>query len=344
MSSLEEPIKEGLKLDLFVGRLHSPQEADVLERYRVPLISLDPMPEHPWIIPSYVLDLENAGRLAAEHLLNKGHRHFTYYSKTAYAKDSRMWQGFRDRLMGTATSLTWIIRDEERILDVLPTEKEHKYVTMTQWLQHMPRPMALYLPSDHLCSNICQLAWRNDISIPEDMAILGQYNHEMICTSVEPALSSIAFPGETWGYQVAQQVDSILKGAPQPELAPISPQQVVERGSTELMALEDPIVAKGLSLIRLNAADRLPLSEILKPLPLSSRSFGIRFQQALGRSPQEELFRQRVELARKLLLETNFTVDHIADDSGFRNSESMSQHFKKWVGMTPTAFRKQNRL
>jgi len=344
IENLNTMLTHGVPIDLVLGRIHDPKELEVMERHRVPVIPLDPYPEHEWVLPTHCLDFRKAGELAAEHFLHKGHRHFAFMSVNQTEKEKLSWQGFSDACRDRAQTLEWLNREAEKIHQICPKEQTLPYESYTAWLQKNPRPKAVFLLNDNLYPHICQLAWLNGISIPEDLSFIGQDNHEMICSSVEPHLTSVAFPGERWGYRVAEQIEAYLEGRPLPDPEKIEPQQIMERESTELEALQDDLVARGLTLIRLHASKRMPLTKILNPIPLSARSFGIRFQQALGRSPQEELFRQRVELAKAQLLQTNHTVEHVADDCGFRNAESMAQNFKKWVGMTPSAFRKQNRL
>lgn len=52
--------------------------------------------------------------------------------------------------------------------------------------------------------------------------------------------------------------------------------------------------------------------------------------------------RTRIERIRTLLLETSLTISEIAHRTGFEHVEYMTVAFKRTMGCTPTAFRKQS--
>jgi AraC-like DNA-binding protein len=44
------------------------------------------------------------------------------------------------------------------------------------------------------------------------------------------------------------------------------------------------------------------------------------------------------------LLETDLTVNEVAGTSGFSEPRELTINFRKWIGLTPTAYRNQFRL
>lgn len=96
--------------------------------------------------------------------------------------------------------------------------------------------------------------------------------------------------------------------------------------------------------MRRNATNRTTISQLAAQLPISKRGFNDRFIRVVGRTPREELERMRLGIARERLLSTNQTVLHIALDCGFADVDTMVRSFKRQLGMTPTQFRKQNRI
>ena len=108
--------------------------------------------------------------------------------------------------------------------------------------------------------------------------------------------------------------------------------------------MRDPVIAKALALMRSNATNRMTIGEIASHLPVSKRSFNDRFTRVVGRTPRDELERIRLGIAREWLISTDHTVLHIALDCGFADVESMVRSFKRHLGLTPTQFRKQNRI
>lgn len=66
------------------------------------------------------------------------------------------------------------------------------------------------------------------------------------------------------------------------------------------------------------------------------------FKQALHMSPQEYLVKYRLEKGRQLLLNTNMTIQEIANHIGYEDPLAFSKILKKNYHMTPTNFRRQN--
>ncbi|AJY77699.1 hypothetical protein VN24_13085 [Paenibacillus beijingensis] len=69
-----------------------------------------------------------------------------------------------------------------------------------------------------------------------------------------------------------------------------------------------------------------------------------RFQAAWGRTPIDYLTSLRIERAKSLLLETDMTLDDIAENCGYENGFYLSRVFTKVVKIAPSRFRKMNRL
>jgi len=51
----------------------------------------------------------------------------------------------------------------------------------------------------------------------------------------------------------------------------------------------------------------------------------------------------RINRAKQLLAETNFSLDFIAEKVGIEHTEYLSRIFKKKTGLTPSRFRAQSR-
>ncbi len=83
----------------------------------------------------------------------------------------------------------------------------------------------------------------------------------------------------------------------------------------------------------------LTLSDLAGHAHTSVRSLTRRFHAETGLSPLQWLLHQRVDRARELLETTTWPMDRVARQSGLGSSESLRQHFARWVGLTPSAYR-----
>ena len=73
----------------------------------------------------------------------------------------------------------------------------------------------------------------------------------------------------------------------------------------------------------------------------SERSFLRRFRRATGQSPVEYLQTLRIEEAKQMLEATDMPIDDIALEVGYAEGSSFRRLFRKQVGMTASAYRRQ---
>ncbi|MEV7195230.1 helix-turn-helix domain-containing protein [Streptomyces sp. NPDC093510] len=84
----------------------------------------------------------------------------------------------------------------------------------------------------------------------------------------------------------------------------------------------------------------LPLGELAAHARMSLRTFTRRFQEETGMSPGRWLTAQRIELARQLLESSDLPVDVVAHRSGFGTGNSLRQHMRAVLGVSPVAYRR----
>ena len=82
----------------------------------------------------------------------------------------------------------------------------------------------------------------------------------------------------------------------------------------------------------------LTLTELAAIAHLSPNYFTRSFKQSTGFTPHQYVIRQRIERAKRLLLEGTLAIADIAVEVGFAHQSHLNRHFKRWVGVTPKAF------
>lgn len=90
--------------------------------------------------------------------------------------------------------------------------------------------------------------------------------------------------------------------------------------------------------------DKLALETLARQANMSVRTFTRRFRDETGRSPHEWLLTQRIDLARRLLENSDLTVEHVASTAGFGTSTGLRHHFQREVGLSPAAYRRTFRV
>jgi LacI family transcriptional regulator len=153
--------------------------------------------------------------------------------------------------------------------------------------------------------------------------------------------------GRKVGFEAARLLDELMAKPKRRQVVPpllVPPRGIAVRRSTEVSAVDDPLIALAMRHVREQACAGLRVSDLLAKFNVSRSVLYRRFNDALNRSPHEEILRVQLERAKRLLDESDFTLERIAELSGFQHSEYLSVAFKRELGQTPSEFRRQQRL
>ncbi|MGY0220042.1 helix-turn-helix domain-containing protein [Endozoicomonadaceae bacterium StTr2] len=94
--------------------------------------------------------------------------------------------------------------------------------------------------------------------------------------------------------------------------------------------------------IRANLERSLPVSELAAMSCMSASRLHEVFRERIGKTPHQYIIAQRLDQARRLLVETVDPVSEIAHRCGFSSQSALSHAMKKYLGITPLSYRKQN--
>ena len=138
------------------------------------------------------------------------------------------------------------------------------------------------------------------IAVPEQVAIVGTNNDELLCETAWPPLSSIVGDFARVGYVAAQLLDRMIRGetlSPEDRLVLLPPLGVMQRQSTDVLAVKDSDVADAIRFIREHACDPCSVKHVLHAVPVARRWLERQFLSQLGRTPHDEITRVRIETA-----------------------------------------------
>ncbi len=182
------------------------------------------------------------------------------------------------------------------------------------------------------------------IRVPEEMAVIGVDNDELLCELADPPLSSVALNAEAGGYQAAMLLDRMMHGRQcEPARLTVEALHVVTRRSTDIVAIDDPVVAAALRYIHDHAATAIGIGDVVEHVLLSRRALEMRFKAVTGRTPLVELRRVRLERAKRLLHETDLSLTRVASAAGFSSETYLIQVFRQELGITPARYRRRLR-
>ena len=109
----------------------------------------------------------------------------------------------------------------------------------------------------------------------------------------------------------------------------------------EKLASRGNIVDDVKMALRRNPGDFPSLERIAQGLAMSSRTLRRKLGQHDVRY-QDLLDAERRRVAEDFLLNTNMSIQQIADQCGFSEAQNFSQSFRRWLGMSPTQFRQMH--
>ncbi len=298
-------------------------------------------------IPYLTADSFNAGRIVAEHFLERGFRNFAYYSLSNVIWSQQRMEGFRGRLKeaGYSTSIYNVNAKGNSAKDWQIGRTWIKgFDGPLNWLKSLRKPVALMTCDDGVGYDLIEAAGEAGIRIPEDVAIVGMDNDEALCNTIKPPLSSIDANSEQAGFEAAELLNAMIIGK-----VPIASRailaravSVVVRQSSDILAINDPSVAAAVHFIRTRFNSLIQVTDVVEAAALSRRALEKKFRQILNRSILDEIMRVRIEHICDLLLKSSMSIDQIAASSTFVSTSHLIRAFKKNIGMPPRTFRKIN--
>lgn len=324
------------------------------------------------------VSIDNAAvaRLAAEHLVQAGLRHFGYCGVAGRTASEERRAGFAAALAALAPSRPprgtagtepghpptpgaegW--RDDLRVVRRRTGDAAHARLPafadpvaegesglgpMMRWLRGLPKPVGLLVFDDKLGERVLTACRWARIAVPQQVAVLGIGDDELMCEVSWPTLSSVRLPTPRIGFEAARMLDAAMAGrriaTPHVRIEPVG---IAARGSTDTVAVDDDLVRSAVQRVRAQAGDLVGSEQIAEALGVSRRTLDRRFERALGRTVREELVRVRMQSARSLLADRTRRIADVARACGYATAASFSRAFRRHAGRWPSDYREEVR-
>lgn len=292
-------------------------------------------------IPYVATDNEAIGRLAAEHLLERGLQHFAFcgYPPTR----TNVWlggriRGFRDRLAREGFSCRIFLGRHRTAHRWTQVQRE-----LQAWLASLPKPVGVMGCYDWRARHVLQACATMGLRVPDEVAVIGVDN-DTVCDLAAPPLTSVEQGRFQIGYQAASLLDQMMRGR-RPARAHVSvpPVGVVSRQSTDLIYVADRAVAEALRIIRERACQGLNAIAVAEAVRLSRSALDRRFRGRIGRAVDREIRRVRLARAQEMLARTSLPLRIVARETGHCSEQYLSAVFRAACHCTPTQYRLMRR-
>lgn len=308
-----------------------------LIKLKIPTILVQHDSSIPKNVPVVKTDSPSIAKMASEHFIERGLKNFAFCGFDNYE-----WSNYRKNFFcqyNADVGFETHVYSSPKNLKINDWENEQRHVC--DWLNTIPKPVGLLACNDDRGQHILEVCKRLDCKVPEDVAVIGVDNDPMICEIGDPPLSSIAMNVEYAGYEAAKLLNHMINNKKiEGQEILVSPTHIVQRQSTDILAVNDSEVASAIQFIKDNAKDKILVNDIVRSTRVSRRTLEQRFRETIHRSIYDEIRQVRIELIAKLLIETDLPISHISSIFNFTDIEHISRYFKKEKGIGLREFRK----
>jgi LacI family transcriptional regulator len=324
---------ENRKLLRQIQRVHLPT-VDLIGRYTAKEIAV------------IATDQRAVARLGAEHLLERGFKHFAFCGFSGLYYSEERCRHFVEHLKKAGYDVG-VYKGPRRhdTADFMAVEAKglSDKESLAAWIDSLPKPAGLMACNDIRAQQVLDTCGEYGIAVPESVAVVGVDNDELPCDLCNPPLSSIELNSKKIGYDAAALLERMIDGyVPPAEKILVGPLGVVVRQSTDVSAVSDPDVATASHFIRQHACEGIQVEDVLQQVQLSRSTLERRFVKLVGRTPKAQILHVQLQRVKQLLTETDYSLAKIAEIAGFSYTENMCNLFKDKIGQTPGQYRKES--
>jgi len=326
-----------------IARVESARIAEKIAATRVPVVTLDADPKilskykgvlHPGEIRT---DPHAVARLVGRHLMERGFKSFAFVG----VRD-QVWSQAREEAFVQLMTLEFGLPC--KVMNLSEQTRTQDYgrdqQLLEEWLRGLPKPLGLMACNDDCAREVMDAALLAGVAVPDDIAVVGIDNDEVLCDLCNPPLTSVVPNARRVGYEAASLLHRLMDGekvASQTIL--IEPVGLEVRQSTDVTAVPDRQIAAAVQFIRTNAFKRISVEDVLRQVPMSRTILERRFKKLLGHTPHDHILRVKLERVKEMLANSDMSLAQIADRIGFEHVEYLSVTFKRLTGTTPSRYR-----
>lgn len=307
--------------------MYSADEVERITAFGIPVVNLRPG------LTDLFINEPAVGACAAAHFIERG------LLQLAGGTTWYMGRGNAERVDGFIAAAT----RAGLPIAVMPTPRlppARLCRAIASWLRRQPLPFGLFCANDHLAEITLRACLAAGLRVPEDVALVGADNDEILCELAAVPISSVALPHEPLGAAAAVRLRELMQGRPPGRGATFAPGVVVARASSDVPHV-DPILARALACIRSRCAEGLTIDAIARAAGVHRRALERRFRRVLGRSVHDELTASRIQRAQELLANGRMPLSDVAGAVGL-SASAFAQAFVAATGQSPGAWRTRN--
>lgn len=335
-----EGILKDWKGDGCIALLQCTETLEYFRTHKIPLVDLG-LGEHKLPVPRVVTDNREIGRLAAEHFRDHGYREVfalgpgnvrMYEERLDALKKFMEADGGSVTVLNTAETMQPAVIEE---LYSIADSRGHRLEELS---------LGFFAYTDNIAGEMISLCLKHQLRVPENIAVLGIDNDDLVNSGLSVGLSSIETDQEGLGRLAANTLRDLLdhpRRKPKEIMIRHAPKEVITRRSTDCYAVRNPLVADALHWIHNNYYKGIQATDVAEAMGVTQQGLQKAFAANYARSPGQEIRHQRVQTVAHLLATTDAKLEDIAKNCGYCSVDTLINSFRTSFGTTPGKYRKQ---
>lgn len=283
------------------------------------------------------------GAMGARFFLERGFRQLAFCSPDANPVHHARRDGFaKAAKAGGADFLEMVLQDKASGNQPWQAIRDGA----ARQLRTLGRPTGLCCVDDCSAALLCEIAKEEGVDIPGRLAILGVGNLEAACECSWVTLSSIAVDMDKQGYEAARLLEEVLSGRhgpwplKQPPVRLLAPLEVIERASTQGVAVQDARLARVVAHMHAHPADDASIETMAAIARVGNRKLYELFAGEFQSTPAAFFDQVRLRVATRRLADPGVKLRAVAKEAGFGTTLRMHRAFVRAIQVTPGAWRK----
>jgi LacI family transcriptional regulator len=327
--------------DGIIADFDDPAVAAALSRTRIPVVAVGGSyaseTNYPTGVPYVATDNFKLIKLAHDHLIEAGLRHFAMFSLPE-AQENR-WAQERE------TAFRKLMTDDKmepqiyRGLGTSAASWDEAVEQQIKWLHSLPKPVGIIAVTDARARQLLQACIMANIEVPEQVALIGIDNDPLARMLTRIPLSSVIQGAQEMGRTAAHLLDQMLHGVRlQGTRVMVPPVGINVQTSTRHEAPKHPHVMRARHFIRQYACQGIKTHQVAEYVGISRSSLESYFRQELDCSVHDVILRFKLDAATERLARGDSSIAEVALTCGFTSVQYMHAVFKRELGCTPRAY------
>ncbi len=328
--------------DGVIADFDDPAVAAALSRCTVPVVAVGGSyasdDEYPRGVPYVATDNFKLVKLARDHLIDVGLHRFAMFSLPK-AKENR-WAQERENAFLSLMEEDQMKGEIFRGCETSAASWDEAMQGQIDWLRSLPKPIGIIAVTDARARQLLQACTIAGISVPEQVALIGIDNDQLVRMLTRIPLSSVVQGAQEMGRTAAHLLEQMLHGVRLSNTRILVPPSGINVfASSQHQPLKHPHVMRAQHFIRQYACQGIKTHQVAEYVGVSRSSLEAYFRQELGCSVHDVILRFKLDAAKAGLEDVERSIADVALGCGFTSTQYMHLVFKRELGCTPRAYR-----